>query len=94
LSIQTKEAQVKKQASAGLVLLAFAGLAGEAAAQDTARTTATPWYFGLGLGRTFAKIPQQSIDNLTSSVATLFGGTSLSADTETSHATEGRIFLG
>jgi OOP family OmpA-OmpF porin len=85
---------VKKYATAGLVLLAFAGLTGEAAAQDIAKTTAAPWYVGLGIGRTFAKVPQQSIDDTASAFATLFGGSVVGTNSDTSNSTEGKVFLG
>jgi OOP family OmpA-OmpF porin len=85
---------VKKYATAGLVLLAFAGLTGEAASQVIAKTTATPWYGGLGIGRTFAKVPQKSIDSEASSIAKLFGGTVLNSNSDISHSTEGKVFLG
>jgi OmpA-OmpF porin, OOP family len=85
---------VKTYATAGLVLLAFAGLTGEAVSQDIAKTSATPWYVGLGVGRTFARVPQESIDGDASSIATLFGGTVVDTNSDTSNSTEGKVFLG
>ena len=85
---------MKRQATAGLVLLAFAGLAGEAASAESATLSVTPWYVGLGLGRTYTKIPQQAIDGQTAFFATALGGTTSGTTTDRTHSTEGKVFLG
>jgi OOP family OmpA-OmpF porin len=58
---------VNKYALAGMVSLALAGIAQTAAAQDYAAQSggpATPWYVGVGIGKTDASIPQQTIDGI------------------------------
>ena len=58
---------MNKHALAGMVSLALAGIAQTAAAQDYAARSggpATPWYVGVGVGKTDARIPQQTIDGI------------------------------
>lgn len=77
-----------------MALLAFAGLAGEAAAQDPAKDAAAPWYIGVGLGRSYSKIPSDTVNQFAQGVATATGGVLVDSDDGRKASTEGKLFLG
>jgi OOP family OmpA-OmpF porin len=87
---------VNKHALAGMVSLALAGIAQIAAAQDYAAQSggpATPWYVGVGIGKTDASIPQQTIDSIDSSLSAA-NGASFSVIDKDKRSTGGKLLLG
>jgi OOP family OmpA-OmpF porin len=73
-----EEARVNKYAVAGIVSLALAGIAQGAAAQYPAAMSASPaspWYVGVGIGKTDASIPEQTIDGINSTLSAANGAT-------------------
>ncbi len=81
---------MKKHAAAGLVLFAFAGSMGEVAAKDPERTPGTPWYAGVGIGKSYSKIPSDAVQNL----ATAMGDTVFESGNGRESSTEAKIFAG
>ena len=67
---------MKKNFVAAMVCLVLAGIAQGAAAQNMpsgASGGTSPWYVGLGLGRSFAEIPRQTVDGINSTLSAANG---------------------
>jgi OmpA-OmpF porin, OOP family len=87
---------VNKYAVGGIVTVVFAGIAQTAAAQYPAAQSgvpATPWYVGAGIGRTYANIPEQTIDAFNSSLSAANGATFSLVDKDKT-STGAKLFLG
>ncbi|MBI3529847.1 MAG: outer membrane beta-barrel protein [Betaproteobacteria bacterium] len=69
---------MNKYAVAGMLSLALTGTVQGAAAQDPAAKAggpASPWYVGVGIGRTNASIPGQTIDSINATLSAANGAT-------------------
>lgn len=69
---------MNKYVAAVMVTLALAGIAQGALAQYPAPATqpgvpTSPWYFGVGIGKTYARVPGQTVDSINSALSTADG---------------------
>lgn len=81
---------MKKHATSGLVLLAFAGSMGGAVAAEPAKFVTAPWYVGLGIGKSYSRVPTDAVQN----VAASLGDTVVNTGNGRESSTEGKIFAG
>jgi len=87
---------VNKYAAAVMLTLALAGIAQGAAAQYADAKSvgpASPWYFGAGLGQTVASIPEQTIDDINSTLSAA-NGAAFSVIDKDKHSGGAKFFLG
>lgn len=93
---------MNKHAAAGMVSLALVGIANGASAMDPAYPdspanpggAASPWYVGLGVGYSYANIPEQTIDGLNSSLLAAVPGAAFSVVSKDKRSTDTKLFLG
>ena len=93
---------MKKYATAGMVSLALFGIANGVSAMDPAYPgdpanpsgPASPWYVGLGVGYSYANIPEQTIDGLNSSLLAVVPGAAFSVVSTDKRSTGTKLLLG
>jgi OOP family OmpA-OmpF porin len=85
-----------------MVSLALVGIASGASAMDPAypdkpanpSAAASPWYVGLGVGYSYANIPEQTVDGLNSSLLAVVPGAAFSSVNKDKRSTGTKLFLG
>ena len=93
---------MNKHAAAGMVSLALVGIANGASAMDPAYPDnpenpggpTSPWYIGLGVGYSYANIPEQTVDGLNSSLLAAVPGAAFSVVNKDKRSTGTKLFLG
>ena len=78
---------MNKYAAAGMLCLALTGLVQGAAAQNAGANpvaSATPWYITVGLGKTYADIPQGTVNSINSALTAANGAAASVVDTDNS----------
>jgi OmpA-OmpF porin, OOP family len=82
--------------AAGMVSLALVGVANGASAMDPASpgAPASPWYAGLGVGFSYANIPEQTIDGLNSALLAATPSATFSVVNKDKRSTDTKLLLG